>query len=215
MSWRLRTRWEPPRGCSTTGPHSHGSGRRPGSWLARVHTTPHQQALRLTAWRGAGAHTHHVLVATTTTPGSRLTSVVAPAHEMGTPKGLFHNRASLAWEREETRFVAGACSHHTTPTGTLAAWRGAGAHTHHVLVATTTTPGSRLTSVVAPAHEMGTPKGLFHNRASLAWEREETRFVAGACSHHTTPTGSTADCLARRRRTHPSRVGRYHHDTRL
>ena len=89
MSWRLRTRWEPPRGCSTTGPHSHGSGRRPGSWLARVHTTPHQQALRLTAWRGAGAHTHHVLVATTTTPGSRLTSVVAHAHEMGTPKGLF------------------------------------------------------------------------------------------------------------------------------
>ena len=68
------------------------------------HTTPHQQALRLTAWRGAGAHTHHVLVATTTTPGSRLTSVVAPAHEMGTPKGLFHHRASLAWEREETRF---------------------------------------------------------------------------------------------------------------
>ena len=95
---------------------------------------------------------------------------------MGTPKGLFHNRASLAWEREETRFVAGACPHHTTPTGLLTAWRGAGAHTHHVLIATTTTPGSRLTSVVAPAHEMGTPKGLFHNRASLAWEREETRF---------------------------------------
>ena len=86
-----------------------GAGGDPVSWLARVDTTPHQQALRLTAWRGAGAHTHHVLVATTTTPGSRLTSVVAPAHEMGTPKGLFHNRASLAWEREETRFVAGAC----------------------------------------------------------------------------------------------------------
>ena len=71
-------------------------------------STPHHTNRTLTAWRGAGAHTHHVLVATTTTPGSRLTSVVAPAHEKGTPKGLFHNRASLAWEREETRFVAGA-----------------------------------------------------------------------------------------------------------
>ena len=29
--WRdTRARWEPPWGCSTTGPHSHGSGRRPG-----------------------------------------------------------------------------------------------------------------------------------------------------------------------------------------
>ena len=40
---------------------------------------------------------------------------------------------------------------------------------------------------------MGTPKGLFNHRASLAWEWEEPRLVGGVRLRYTTPAGSTAD----------------------
>ena len=76
-----------------------GVGGDPVSWLACV--TPHH-ANRPTA-------TDCVAQAHTPTHGyyhdSRLQALLAwHARVMGTPTGLFHHRASLAWEWEETRF---------------------------------------------------------------------------------------------------------------
>ena len=75
---------------------------------------------------------------------------------MGTPKGLFHHQASLAWGWEETRFRGWrAFAPHRANGPTAADWRGAGAHIHHT--ATTTTVGSRATGV-ARARD-GNPHG--------------------------------------------------------
>ena len=140
VCWRVGGRWDPcqgggadhrdlPRGMGMGGARLAGHHVCVGGRWVRVqrgrpkrphtrrgaHTTPRQQALRLTAWRGAGAHTHHVLIATTTTPGSRLTACRgACARAMGTPMGLFHHRASPAWDAGGDP-VSWLARVHTTP----------------------------------------------------------------------------------------------------
>ena len=60
---------------------------------------------------------------------------------------------------------------------------------------------------------MGTPMGLFHHRASLAWEWEETRFRGwrALTLYHANRAPEPTE-LTRRRRTHPPHG--YHHDSR-
>ena len=121
---------------------------------------------------------------------------------MGTPTGLFHHRASLTWEWEETRFRgwrAFTPHHANRPTATELTWRRR-AHPprgyHHDSRPTATGLAWR-------ARAMGTPTGLFHHRASLTWEWEETRF-RGWCvftQHHA--NRPTATELTWRRRAHP------------
>ena len=57
---------------------------------------------------------------------------------------------------------------------------------------------------------MGTPMGLFHHRASLAWEREETRFRGWWRWHYTTPTWLQSRLIDVAQAPHTQLHG-YHH----
>ena len=61
---------------------------------------------------------------------------------------------------------------------------------------------------------MGTPKGLFNHRASLAWEWEGPRFRGwrALTLHHASRLYGWLIDVAQAPHTHH---GRYHHDSRL
>ena len=128
--------------------------------------------------------------------------------------GLFHHRASLAWEWEKTRFSGWRAHtpHHANvaPEPTELTWR----RRHTPNYTATTTPAglqSRLTGVTRACD--GNPMGLFHHRASLSWEWEKTRFRGWRAlkPHHANAAPEPTE-LTRRSANTPH--VRYHHDSR-
>ena len=107
---------------------------------------------------------------------------------MGTLKGLFHHRASLAWEWEETRFRgwrAFTPHHANRPPATELTC--AGAHTHHVRYHHDSRPTA--TDWRGTRARWEARRGCSTTGPHLHGSGMRPGFVAGVRSHRTTPTG--------------------------